>query len=101
MASDRRSMLIFRPSSSRRTFSSRVPNRVSIWGLISMLFFIQYLALPPALWMRVALCTAETPLTGHGQIFISCLEVEPAEDARPEVQATTIGVRVPLSSDES
>jgi hypothetical protein len=44
--------LIFRPSSSRRTFSSRVPNRVSIWGPISMLFFIQYLAFPPAHWMH-------------------------------------------------
>src|SRR6185295_12347973 len=69
MASDRRSILIFRPSSSRRTFSSRVPNRVSIWGLISMLFFIQYLALPPAHWMHGCLCTAETLLPGQGQTF--------------------------------
>src|SRR5882672_2756016 len=43
MAFDRRSMVTFRPSSSTRTFSSRVPNRVSMLGLIPMLFFIQSL----------------------------------------------------------
>src|ERR1700732_5152697 len=31
----------------------------------------------------------------------SCLEVEPAEDARPEVQASTIEGRVPPLDDES
>jgi hypothetical protein len=66
-----------------------------------MLFFIQYLALPPAHWMHGGLCTAETFLTVRGQTLISCLEVEPAEDARPEVQATAIGVRVPPPNDES
>jgi hypothetical protein len=33
--------------------------------------------------------------------LFSCLEVEPAEDARPEVQATAIRVRVPPPDDES
>src|SRR5215475_1187379 len=41
MASDRRSILMLRPSSSRWRFSSRVPKRVSILGLMSILFFIQ------------------------------------------------------------
>ena len=40
MESARRTMVTFKPSSSRRRFSSRVPNRVSIFGLISMFFFI-------------------------------------------------------------
>ena len=31
-------MVTFKPSSSRRRFSSRVPNRVSMLGLISMFF---------------------------------------------------------------
>src|SRR5713101_3414064 len=43
MAFERKSMVTFRPSSSRRTFSSRVPNKVSMLGLIPMLFFIQSL----------------------------------------------------------
>src|SRR5579864_5717265 len=34
-------MLMFKPSSSTCRFSSRVPNRVSMFGVISMLFFIQ------------------------------------------------------------
>jgi hypothetical protein len=33
---------MFRPSSSTCRFSSRVPNRVSIFGLSSMLFFIRF-----------------------------------------------------------
>src|SRR5258706_12723911 len=41
MESERRSMLMFRPSSSTCRFSSRVPNSVSMLGLISILFFIQ------------------------------------------------------------
>src|SRR5271166_5189960 len=41
MRSERRSILIFRPSSSTCRFSSRVPNRVSMLGLSAMLFFIQ------------------------------------------------------------
>src|SRR5690348_3874836 len=42
MASARRSMLMFRPSSSTCRFSSRVPKSVSMLGLISILFFIQF-----------------------------------------------------------
>src|SRR5580692_3983778 len=41
MAFDRRLMVMFRPSSSRRTFSSRVPNKVSMLGLTPMLFFMR------------------------------------------------------------
>src|SRR5262249_60641378 len=40
MEFDRRLMVPFRPSSRRRTFSSRGPNRVSILGLTPMLFFM-------------------------------------------------------------
>src|ERR1700679_1049272 len=43
MAFERMSIVTFRPSSRKRTFSSRVPNRVSMLGLIPMLFFIQSL----------------------------------------------------------
>src|SRR3569832_1705137 len=39
MESARRSIFTFKPSSSRRRFSSRVPKRVSIFELISMFFF--------------------------------------------------------------
>src|ERR1051326_5569732 len=34
-------MVMLRPSSNRRTFSSRVPNSVSMLGLIPMLFFMR------------------------------------------------------------
>jgi hypothetical protein len=65
-----------------------------------MLFFIQYLALPPAHWMHDCLYAQGHLWPGADKPF-SCLEVEPAEDARPEVQATTIEVRVPPPGDES
>src|SRR5579863_9970180 len=42
MAFDRRLMVMLSPSSSTRTFSSRVPNNVSMLGLIPILFFIQF-----------------------------------------------------------
>src|SRR5579871_4468310 len=42
MAFERRLMVMFRPSSSRRTFSSRVPNKVSMLGVTPMFFFILY-----------------------------------------------------------
>src|ERR1700674_190960 len=72
-----------------------------------MLFFIQYLALPPAHW--------DADLSGHSprkngrkhscpgaDKRFSCLEVEPAEDARPEVQATAIKVKgTPARREES
>src|SRR5215472_11804561 len=45
--SERRSMLMFRPSSSTCRFSSRVPNRASIFEVSSMLFFIQCWQVPP------------------------------------------------------
>src|SRR5437660_6024305 len=40
---ERKLMVMLSPSSSRRTFSSRVPNKVSMFGLRPMLFFIQSL----------------------------------------------------------
>src|ERR1700730_18034717 len=42
MAFDRRLIVMLRPSSSKRTFSSRVPKNVSMLGLTPMLFFIQF-----------------------------------------------------------
>src|ERR1700758_5242981 len=40
MEFERRLMVTFSPSSRSRTFSSRVPKRVSMLGLIPMLFFM-------------------------------------------------------------
>jgi hypothetical protein len=70
-----------------------------------MLFFIRLLALASCLFdahlvvwgqPRSAFSGANndttTPPSAHKPFF--CLEVEPAEDARPEVQATTIEERV-------
>src|SRR5208337_5380331 len=41
MQSARMATVTFNPSSSKRRFSSRVPNKVSMLGLISMFFFIE------------------------------------------------------------
>src|SRR2546429_3890731 len=109
MESERRSMAMFRPSSSTCKFSSRVPNNVSMLGVISIFFFIQLkgASLPPAclcargFWMSghsPALCGTSSPFTHK---LFCCLEIEPVEVLAPEVQATTIGFRVPPPLDGS
>src|SRR5258708_460260 len=102
MEFDFRSIVTFKPSSSTRTFSSWVPNRVSMLGVISILFFIQFWRIPPR---AVAHCfsTAEIRCRSLragisrpvGKTRLFCVEVEPAEMLAPKGQATTINLSLP------
>src|SRR5438270_12115824 len=93
MESDFRSMAMFRPPSSTCKFSSRVPNRVSMLGLISILFFIQlwrFSSRALDAWINpdddfVAVLSRQT---GHFRPVANkrlfCRRWKPAVDARPK-----------------
>src|ERR1700724_722731 len=103
MEFDFRSIVTFKPSSSTRTFSSRVPNRVSMLGVIAILFFIQFWRIPSARLLRTTSQTAEIRCcflqagtsrpVGKTRLF--CVEVEPAEMLAPKGQATAIDLSLP------
>src|SRR6266853_3479579 len=102
MEFDFRSMVTFKPSSSTRTFSSRVPNRVSMLGVISILFFIQFWRIPPravAHYFLTAEIRCHSLRAGIslpvGKTRLFCVEVEPAEMLAPKGQATTINLSLP------
>src|ERR1700757_3307933 len=104
MESDFRSMVMFRPSSSTCKFSSRVPNRVSMLGLISILFFIQLwrfssraldARIVPDDGFRCGVKHAIRTLPSCSIQTILLQEVELPWTLAPKAKATTIGFRVP------
>src|SRR5207245_2496686 len=107
MESDFRSMAMFRPSSSTCKFSSRVANRVSMLGLISILFLIQlwrFSSRALDAWINpdddfVAVLSRQT---GHFRPVANkrffCRRWNLPWTLAPKAKATTIGFRVPPSS---